>query len=399
VKSLSLYFHIPFCKKKCHYCSFYSKGCENANSDDENRFITVILEELKRKLLQFQVKNIPTIFIGGGTPSSLTIQNWERLLRGIKDTIIDLNLINLSEWTVEVNPESLTKEKLDIAQKAGVDRISMGVQSFDPDTLNILGRGAGPDEIHGALELLSQYWTKRWSADLICEIPGQTVDDAINDWNKLKIYNPPHLSLYTLSIEEGTVLERKITNGSVPSDVDEDIWPTLIERLNEDGWNRYEVSNFHRSDSLPSLHNLAYWKMKPFLGVGPGAVSTLKVGDEIFRRENPHDLTKYIMSGTTGIATKEVLTPINLFMDHLLMGLRLRQGFEIAIFERVFSVPLEAMIPKWLKSNSDNNNIILIRGILKMSDAGELFLNSLLVSALEEAERNQSLLNPKPLWG
>lgn len=214
---LSLYVHIPFCSQKCAYCSFYSLGCGPGAAADQALFIDQVLKEAQAGLAKQHPSSVPSVYVGGGTPSSLPLPLWRRLLTGLSSLLADYPPGGAKrEWTVEANPESLTMEKLKSASDAGVNRISLGIQSFNEDTLKILGRAATGTVNHRALELLDRHWKGLWSGDLICEIPGQTPEDALTDWSTLKAYDPPHLSLYTLSIEEGTPLADRISRGSYP---------------------------------------------------------------------------------------------------------------------------------------------------------------------------------------
>jgi len=394
---LSLYVHVPFCRSKCAYCSFYSLGCGFSRADQET-FVEIVLKEGQRILAGLEVTSLPSIFIGGGTPSSLSLPLWTALLEGIGRLVEPYPPGAMArEWTVEANPESLTREKLSAAAEAGVTRLSLGIQSFNARSLALLGRSAGPDQNKEALDLISSCWNGLWNADLICEIPGQTIASAARDWEILEAYHPPHVSLYTLSIEEGTPLADKAGREELPG-FDEEVWPFLQGALARSGYEGYEISNYHHQSAGPCLHNLRYWRMRPYLGLGPGAVSTIPANGAVLRRENSPDLALYLSGGAGSSSVEEALTSREFLEESLLMGLRTGEGLSLPDFESVFQVPLEKLLPRWLDRGLREGWLSRQEGRISAAGEGILFLNRRLIEAFEELDRRKADRLPAPRW-
>ncbi len=394
---LSLYIHVPFCASKCAYCSFYSLG-RGYSRDDQEAFVSAVIEEGRRALAGLEVTSLPSVFIGGGTPSSLGLPLWRSLLEGVQGLVAPYPSGEAArEWTVEANPESLTREKLLAAAEAGVNRLSMGIQSFDPRSLALLGRSAGPEQNRQALELLSTQWNGSWNADLICEIPGQSAASAGRDWEILESFQPPHVSLYTLSIEEGTSLGDKQARNELPDSNDE-VWPFLRSALARSGYRAYEISNYHRDGSPPCLHNLRYWRMRPYLGLGPGAVSTIPGGGGIMRRENSPDLPAYLSQGGAAPAEDQALTPREFLEEYLLMGLRTAEGISLDDFLAVFRSPLDSLLPRWLDRGLREGWLVQEGGRVSAAGEGILFLNRRLVEAFDELDRLGADRLSLPRW-
>ena len=248
------------------------------------------------------------------------------------------------------------------------------------------------------MELLKNQWPGEWNCDLICEIPGQTREDALNDWRILKAYGPPHLSLYTLSIEENTPLRRRIDEGELSEKIDEGIWFLFKSRLAIDGYRQYEVSNHHREGGAVCLHNIRYWRMRPYLGLGPGAVSTLRAKDRIVRLENPPQLARYLSLPPGTAFLQETLSSRILLSELLIMGLRVNEGLSMAEINRIYGVPLEAILPKWFAHGISEGLLQVEEDRLRTAGRGTLFLNSLLSSALEELDSPGVFLTDSPNW-
>ena len=387
VPALSVYIHIPFCTVKCSYCGFYSR-C--ALSGEPERYIRQLLRELEVKLKVMNPVKIPSLYIGGGTPTVLSPELFNDLLERIRFILPDPP----GEWTVEANPESLTEEHLAVFQRNGVDRISLGIQSFSPRILKILGRRAGPEDIRRAADLLGRCWSGSWNGDLICEVPGQTRQEALEDIRQLSSFNPGHVSLYTLSVEEGSPLEARIRKGELDREGDPETWFAGMELLQTLGWERYEVSNFARPGS-ESLHNTGYWKMRPYLGAGPSAVSTIPGTSGPIRITNRPDLEGYLAAVSPGdFGDKERISFPEFLMEYLLMGLRLVAGVEKEEIRRVFHLPLEELLPLWTEKGLDTGDLQEREGFWRLSPGGMDFLNPLLLEAQEEIDRRSSLWFP-----
>jgi len=287
--SLSLYIHIPFCCRKCSYCDFYS--ISGFQESTEKKVIREILKQAEHYLQTMNKASIKSIFIGGGTPSLLKAEYLSLLLGGINRLLGGRNRDQRAvEWTIEANPESLNKEFLQICAANNVNRLSIGMQSFDDDLLNKLGRpGRSKDNLR-ALDLVEKHWSGRVSIDLLAGIPGQKAEHLVEELNRLcSLSFIKHISLYTLTPLEGTLLDKQVNDQD-----QEEVWLQGSAALRSRGFNNYEIANF----SLPgeeSLHNLRYWHLEPYLGLGPAAVSTLpgEQGDAL-RLFNPEDVNLYL---------------------------------------------------------------------------------------------------------
>ena len=274
---VSLYIHIPFCKKKCDYCDFFSIGeadrCGKAN-DLSDSYIDSLINEAKIYAGFYKITEWNTIYVGGGTPSQLSSA---QIFHLISETKKIARTNGGTEITVEVNPEDVREDFLDSCERAGVNRLSMGIQALDDRALNAVSRGSSVEIILNALEILKKRWHGRLSVDFIAGLPNHTHRSFENQFEILQKYpNIDHVSLYTLTVEENTPLWKKIEDGKIrfsPEKADR-MWlkgRNILERV---GFFQYEVSNFCKK-GFESRHNSVYWKQENYVGVGVGATGTL----------------------------------------------------------------------------------------------------------------------------
>jgi oxygen-independent coproporphyrinogen-3 oxidase len=277
------YLHIPFCAHKCGYCDFASlAGVDHL----ANRYLAALEREMATALGEPQ--EVDTIFVGGGTPTRLDPAQLRSLTRLIRRWLI---LAPGGEWTVEANPGTLDACKADVLAEAGVDRVSLGAQSFRPESLRVLERQHGRAEVEQALEVVRPRFP-RWSLDLIFGVPSSTIDDWRSDLEVASGFGPSHLSCYGLVYEKGTALWRQRKSGEVQpldDDLERSMYETTIERLAASGLVMYEISNFARPGQ-ESRHNLAYWANDAYFGFGVGAARYLRG----VRSVNTRDLTAYL---------------------------------------------------------------------------------------------------------
>jgi oxygen-independent coproporphyrinogen III oxidase len=277
------YVHIPFCAHKCGYCDFASLAGFDHLAD---RYLSALEREMTMTLGQPKV--VETIFVGGGTPTRLDSQQLVRLVAMIGRW---LPLAEGGEWTVEANPGTLDHEKVDILREAGVNRVSLGAQSFRPALLSALERNHAPEEVERAVELVRPRFP-RWSLDLIFGIPGSTLADCEADIEAALELGPSHLSCYGLVYEKGTNLWKQWQAGQVVP-VDEEteraMYAAVIDRLERAGLTMYEISNYARPGH-ESRHNLVYWANDAYFGVGLGAASYV----EGVRSVNTRELAAYL---------------------------------------------------------------------------------------------------------
>jgi oxygen-independent coproporphyrinogen-3 oxidase len=386
---ISLYIHIPFCRKKCAYCDFFSvAGLTGNNKKLQKQVVKEIVKQLNFFYSRLNGPQIKTLYIGGGTPNILGPEELEYLFQSLNQPHFNFFGDNC-ERTIEANPEYITNEFIRLCRKNHINRISLGVQSFNNDHLSFLGRKANKREIISALKIIKRNFKDVLNLDLMVGIPGQDKPSIRQDLDYLSGFKPQHVSVYTLTVEEATPLHRSISQGLIKSpdkNRQDELWFYAHDRLIQAGYVNYEVSNF----ALPGfecLHNSAYWNLEPYMGIGPGAVSTLPGGQTgIIRLNNPKDIMKYLKEKDWGI-TEEFISPSDFFFETVMMGLRLKRGINKFDFKRRFKTGLEKLLhPLWQdwekrKLAASNNSCY------KLTDNGRVFLNSLLLEALDFIEK------------
>lgn len=367
---ISLYIHVPFCVKKCPYCSFYKTIWKEPL---EKAYVSAILKEIEAyKGLNITVD---TIFIGGGTPSKLSLAGMETLLTAIHTTF---NVLESAEKTSEANPESLSEEFLNCIQNFGFNRISVGVQSTLESELKALGRWHTLDELHNALTRLKQHnWN--FNIDLMFGLPNSTTNTFKKSLNTILEYDPPHISTYSLTIEENTPFE---TRGITPviDSIENAQYELAIETLTQQGYKHYEVSAFTKPGK-ECRHNLSYWSFKPYIGLGPSASSFWNLK----RHTNVSDLDTYIKNPTPYLLSKKLPTePIeHLQEEFLITTLRQSSGFLKAQYQRQFNEPVTTRFGPVLKALEAANLIHQDDVIIKTTPKGFRLLNSVLLEILE----------------
>lgn len=320
-----LYLHIPFCKSRCAYCSFFS-------STDEQRinsFVSAVINELS---LKKSCEKIHTIYLGGGTPTRLGESHLTNILHHIYNLY---DVTELTEITVEANPDDITPEFATALHQAGVNRISMGVQSFDDEELCRINRRHDSKQVHRAIQNLREAGFYNISIDLIYGLPGQTLRSFTESINKALEEPVTHISSYALTIEPGTILYKQLQSGlitEVDDELMEKMYFTLREKLTNAGFEHYEISNFARP-GYHSLHNSSYWNGLPYIACGPGA--HYYDGKNI-RGFNTPDIRGYIQTLTAPTPTlppsqKEILGPTELYDELIFTRLRTSDGLPLDI--------------------------------------------------------------------
>ena len=271
-KSFSLYVHIPFCVKKCSYCDFFSLPV--GKSGVPSSYVKALINEISFFARKYSVQNWKSVYIGGGTPSLLSAGDLLLLCKGI-ESAAPFSSVDF-EFTVEANPDDITKEFLEAAWAGGVNRISAGVQSLDDKVLQAAGRRCSRESALSGLNFVSALWKGRFSTDLIAGLPYQTEESLFADIAELKELGSDHVSMYSLCLEEGTPLEKSVSSGILPYDSDaaDEMWLKGRDCLESQGFLQYEVSNFAKSGCF-SRHNMNYWKLGNYIGCGAGASGSL----------------------------------------------------------------------------------------------------------------------------
>lgn len=329
------YVHIPFCAHKCGYCDFASLAGSDHLAD---RYLAALEREMA---MMGQPQEVETIFIGGGTPTRLEARALARLVASVRRWF---PLVPGGEWTVEANPGTLDAEKVDVLRDGGVNRVSLGAQSFQPELLRALERNHAPEEVERALELVRPRFS-HWSFDLIFGVPGSTAELWAADLETALALGPSHLSCYGLVYEKGTALWKQWQAGQV-REVDEDVERTMyahtIDRLEEAGLPLYEISNFARPGH-ECRHNLVYWANDAYFGVGLGAARYMRG----VRSSNTRDLPAYLRrveAGEPATGPTETLDPEARARETaVLMLRRTTTGIERPDFQQRTGYDLDAL--------------------------------------------------------
>lgn len=368
-----IYIHIPFCKQACSYCDFYFV----TKPDNKNAFSDKLVEEIHSKKDSIYSSNvIDTIYFGGGTPSLLSAEQFDKIF-----TALDRSFnLNLKEVTVELNPDDVTKEYLSDLKNIGVNRVSMGVQTFDEDLLKFMNRTHNSAEALKCLELLKASEINVFTADLIYGNPGQTLEMLEKDLDILLQFHPPHVSAYSLTIEPKTRLGKQLELGRLIPAEDETVekhFELVEEKLKQSEIHRYEVSNFARKGA-EAVHNANYWEHKNYLGLGPGAHSFWWDESKTFacRWENEPDLKKYLRKTDFNESEKEHLSLQRLAEERIMLGLRTVKGVSIEKLEKKYGYKLSKRQLAYLarkekegRIHFDSDSIRLSSSGLKIADA------------------------------
>ncbi len=317
----SLYIHIPFCFHKCHYCDFYSIV---DRQDRQAPFTDRLIAELEA--LAPHASTLDTIFVGGGTPTLLRPDLWERLLAALHGLF---RVSASAEFTVEANPETITSELAGLLAGGGVNRISVGAQSFNEKHLKTLERWHDPAKVGRAIELARDAGIARQSLDLIFAIPGQTLEDWARDLDTGLALGTTHLSAYNLTYEPATAMTARLQKGEfepTDEDLEIDMLELLVEKTGRAGLGRYEVSNF-AAPGDECRHNLAYWRQHDWLAAGPSASAHIAG----HRWKNTPRLADYLANNNAGlppITDHEGPDPRRALAERIMTGLRLREGLD-----------------------------------------------------------------------
>lgn len=349
---ISLYVHVPFCRQKCDYCDFFSIPSNRASCvcpDEE--YVRSVLNEIRFYVKKYSVSRWKTVYIGGGTPSQLGAKLLFELVSGIKSAVSDKTA---DEFTVEMNPEDLAEDILDSAQKAGVDRISTGIQALDQKALDSVNRHCPLQTAISSLELLQKKWKKKLSVDFIAGLPGQTYSSFKKQFETVfNFKNIDHISLYSLTLEENTPLYKKIESGKIKwsQQKTDRMWILGRKILKENGFIQYEVSNFARTGA-ESLHNKVYWHLENYIGCGSGACGSV-YGEVSERWTNTCSIKNYENFWLDFNPESEIPESVRQVekidlqtqeFEWIMMGFRLLEGVCSEEFKKRFGKSLEERI-------------------------------------------------------
>jgi putative oxygen-independent coproporphyrinogen III oxidase len=377
---LSLYVHIPWCLRKCPYCDFNSH--EKRGDLPEGEYVDALIADLDASLPNIWGRRLHTIFIGGGTPSLFTPASIDRLLTAVRTRVmVDPD----TEITMEANPGTFEAERFRGYRDAGVNRLSIGVQSFDDAKLAALGRVHGADEarraIASALELFPTVNT-----DLMYALPGQDLEEALADVREAVALGVPHISAYHLTLEPDTHFHRfppQLPDDDAAADMQE-----AIERvLAGAGYDHYETSAFARPGER-ARHNLNYWMFGDYLGIGAGAHGKISFRDRIVREQRERKPQAYLRTALAGNAIQESreVTEAQLPFEFMLNALRLIEGFPVALFAQRTGMPITA-IERRLGEAERAGLLERDHATIRPTPKGQRFLNDLLEPFLPGEER------------
>ena len=362
-----IYVHIPFCARICPYCAFYKDLLDRSQT---SRFCEALLRELVGRDRRARRLVPSTIYFGGGTPTALNIAQLEFLLHGFQETL-DLSL--LIEWTIEANPGSVSARKAALLKEFGVNRISLGVQSWDEELLKLLGREHNAEQAEESVRILRDADFTNINVDLMFGLPGQTADQWRTTLEKTIALQPEHISTYCLTYEEDTEFFLRHARGEFQQDTDADaeFFEMTMAILEDAGYRHYEISNYARP-GFESVHNRAYWLGKDYLGIGPSAVSTVGM----HRWQNVCDYRAYIdrvFAGQSTHGTSENLTHEMKRTERIALGLRTRDGIPYPELKD-FAQKIDELAALQLLRQSNGNFVLTRRGKALADSVAEAFL-------------------------
>lgn len=366
----SAYIHIPFCEHICHYCDFnkvFLKG------QPVNEYLQAMDEEMKLTLETYPTTKLETIFVGGGTPSSLNEQQLYQLCESIKNR---LPFDGQVEFTFEANPGDLSKEKLAIMKQAGVDRLSLGVQTFNDELLKSIGRVHRASDVFRTVDHAKAAGFENISIDLIYSLPGQTLADLKDTLQQAFTLDISHYSGYSLIIEPKTVFYNLMRKGKLPvpgEDMEAAMYELVMEEMDRHGFRQYEISNFAKK-GFESRHNLTYWNNEEYFGFGAGAHS-YTAG---YRCSNSGPLKKYmehIENGELPVFEKHQVSRSEKMEEEMFLGLRKNEGVSIEKFIEKFQENPLFLYEKQLNELIEKDWITVTENAMKLTKKGRLLGN------------------------
>ena len=330
-KPSSAYVHIPFCTQICYYCDFSKVFIKNQPVD-------AYLEHLIQETRSYEIGKLRTLYIGGGTPTALSAQQLAYLLTELPKV---MDLSEVEEFTIEANPGDLDPDKIAVLKDSQVNRVSLGVQTFDNKMLKKIGRSHQEQDIYDNIRHLKQAGFDNISIDLIYALPGQTMDQVKENVAKAIDLNIPHMSLYSLILENHTVFMNRMRRGKLPlpkEELEAEMFEYIIEELEKAGFEHYEISNFSKP-GFESRHNLVYWDNAEYYGLGAGASGYV----DGIRYKNHGPIRHYLEAVEAGKAriTEEHLTLEEKMEEELFLGLRKKTGVSKARFEEKFGISFD----------------------------------------------------------
>ena len=371
MEELGIYIHIPFCKQKCFYCDF----CSFANKNEmQGKYVETVINEIKN-ITHKEKYTVTTIYLGGGTPSILNPEYIKNILQEIKSSF---KILDDAEITIEINPETVNEEKLKRYKEYGINRLSIGLQSANDKILKNIGRIHDYKQFEETFFFARKCGFKNINVDLMIGLPTQAIEDVKQTLEKIIQKNPEHISVYSLIIEEGTIIEKLINENKLqlPDEETERImyW-TVVNELKENGYNQYEISNFSKK-TYESKHNTNCWKQKQYIGLGTSAHSYLNKK----RYSNTNNIEEYIKNVqesniSKNITIHEEQTEESTMNEYMLLGLRMIQGININEFKQKFKTDPTIKYKEILEKLQKENLIQITKTSIKLTKQGIDFGN------------------------
>ena len=374
---LSLYIHFPWCVKKCPYCDFNSHSIE-VNPIEETKYLDALCKDLEESLPLVWGRRIHSIFIGGGTPSLLSAEGLDRLLADVRARI---GMDNDIEITLEANPSSVEAEKFASYAKSGINRISLGIQSFNERHLKDLGRVHNKaDDIH-AIHIAKQFF-QHINLDLMYGLPMQSLEETIADIDTALSFNTDHLSLYQLTLEPNTLFA-KLPPPLPDEDLIANMQNSLLQKIEDAGLNRYEVSAYSKKGGS-CFHNINYWTFGDYLGIGAGAHGKISFPDKILRtvkERHPATYMQSVWSPNKAVIEQRSVAQDELAFEFMLGALRLKDGVPMSIFEQrtgLSQIDVQSELELAMSKGLLDTNLLQLKatplGLQFLNDLQELFL-------------------------
>ena len=373
-EKLGLYIHIPFCQKKCHYCDFLT-------FIGHDEMIEKYVKYLNKEIEMYESSNfvLDTVYIGGGTPSYLDDYLIISILDKLKETFI---IDQKCEITIEMNPESVTEKKIQSYLEAGINRFSMGVQSFDNEVLKIMGRLHNRQTVIEKLDIMQKLGCDNISIDMMMANPKQDIEILKNDLEIASSLDIQHISYYSLILKEHTHFEIWFNEGKIelydPKE-EREMYHLVTNTLRDKGFNQYEISSFSKT-GFESFHNQKYWNLKNYLGVGMGASANIN----LIRTTNTRSFEEYfdfIDNGEFPIVESEELDLDTREKEYLMLNLRMLKGFEIEDINQKFNIDFMDKYKNLIKKYSENGVLEVSKNLVKFTeygiDNGNLFFRDL----------------------
>ncbi len=371
---LGLYIHVPFCVQKCNYCDFNSFKIKG---NDKKEYLNAIEKEMKLYSDEFKNKQFDRVFFGGGTPSILNIEELKRLVGSV---FKNFNIKETAEVSMECNPGTINKEKLIHMKELGINRLSIGLQAIQNHHLKYIGRIHSYEEFEKNYLEAKEVGFDNINIDLMYALPNHKKEEWKESLDKIISLNPSHISAYSLILEEGTKLHEMYDNEEfslLDEDTDIEMYNYTINKLKENGYNQYEISNYSK-EYKECKHNIIYWKCDNYLGLGPGASGY--IGD--IRYNNISDLNEYnhkISQNIKPIEEETILSEKDKIEEFIFMGLRMNEGISLKVFKERFNISIEDIYKEPIEKLIASKLLELDKDNLKLTQKGREISNTVFI--------------------